>query len=587
MSEPDRELLARAQAWLDDDPDAATRAELAQLIAARDLAALGARFAAPLAFGTAGLRGELGAGPARMNRALVARASAGVCAALAAEVADATRRGLCIGFDARHGSREFAEETAAVAAGFGFRVHVFERPGPTPLLAFAVRDCNAAGGVMVTASHNPARDNGYKVYWENGAQIVPPRDAQIAAAMLAVPSVLGLARVGAAERRARGLEQPLGAELEARYLAGVRALTASAPSTTSAGVPAPYPLAIAYTALHGVGERLLRAALAQAGFTHVASVTEQAEPDPDFPTVAFPNPEEPGAMDRVLALGERVQAGLAIANDPDADRLALAARDAGGRLRMLTGNQVGVLLAEYLLAQPAPEGAGPALVLSSLVSTPMIAAVARAHAADWEPTLTGFKWICNRALQLERERGMRFVFGFEEALGYSAGTLVRDKDGIASAVIAARLCAQLAAQGRTLFDLLAELYRRHGLYLSGQLARRMPADEQQRLMRKARAQPPAELAGLALRAAIDLQSGAVTGAPSFRVELPASDALIWELEGGHRICIRPSGTEPKLKLYVDVREPMQAGEPVSAAEARANATLSAVADALRAYTTAA
>jgi phosphomannomutase len=214
----------------------------------------------------------------------------------------------------------------------------------------------------------------------------------------------------------------------------------------------------------------------------------------------------------------------------------------------------------------------------------MIAGLAREHGAEWEPTLTGFKWICNRAMQLERERGVQFVFGFEEALGYSAGTLVRDKDGISSAVLAARLAAELKAEGRTLHDLLADLYRRHGMYLSGQIALRLQVEGQQRLMHKARSQPPAALAGLALRARIDLLDGAVNGEPSFRPQLPPSDALIWELDGGHRICIRPSGTEPKLKLYLDVREPVVGDEPVADAATRAAATLAALADELRAYT---
>jgi len=578
MSDRDPALHERVLRWIADDPDAASRSELEQLIAAQDWAALGERFAAPLAFGTAGLRGEIGAGPARMNRALVARASAGLCRELEAEVPRAKERGLCIGFDARRGSREFAEETAAVAAGLGFRVHVFEQPGPTPLLAFAVLERAAAGGVMVTASHNPARDNGYKVYWENGAQIVPPHDLSIAAAMLAVPSVLALPRLDPHERRARGLEQPVGVEIEARYLQGVRALAGQ--RTPNAGA-----LALAYTALHGVGSRLVRAALADAGFTRIASVVEQDEPDPEFPTVAFPNPEEPGAMDRALALGEQVHADLVIANDPDADRLALAARTRSGRLQMLTGNQTGVLLAEHVLSSLARARTDdrPAVVLSSLVSTPMIASVARAHGASWEPTLTGFKWICNRAMQLERERGLRFAFGFEEALGYSAGTLVRDKDGISSAVLAANLAADLKVQGRTLHELLEDLYRRHGMYVSSQIALRLHADAQQSLMNAARSRPPATLAGLRLRATIDALHGTVSGEPSFRPELPPSDMLIWELDGGHRICVRPSGTEPKLKLYLDVREPVRGEEPVAVAAERAAATLEALAGALSAY----
>jgi phosphomannomutase len=492
-----------------------------------------------------------------------------------AAVPDARRRGLCIGFDARHGSRELAEQAAAVAAGFGVCVHRFGEPVPTPLLAFSVLDRGAAGGVMVTASHNPARDNGYKVYWANGAQIIPPQDQAIAAAMRAVPALRALRRVAAEERIAGGLEKPLGAELERRYLDGVRAL--AGPADAAAGE-----LCLAYTALHGVGERLARAALLQAGFARVSSVREQAEPDPDFPTVAFPNPEEPGAMDRVLALGEQVQADLVIANDPDADRLAVAARAGGGRLRMLTGNQLGVLLAEHVLSAE-PAGDATRLVLSSIVSSPMLGEVARAHGAHWEPTLTGFKWICNRALQLERERGLRFVFGCEEALGYSAGTLVRDKDGIANAMLAARLCARLKAEGRTLFDLLEALHRRHGVWLSGQVTLRAPPEEQRRLMARARTAASSALARWRVAAAIDLWNGTTSGEPSHAYALPQSDALIWELAGGQRIAIRPSGTEPKLKLYLDVHEPVAADEPVGAAQARAEAALAELSAALRAY----
>jgi phosphomannomutase len=570
-------LQRRVATWIADDPDAASRAELQRLLAAGDFTALQERFAAPLEFGTAGLRGELGAGPARMNRAVVARAAAGVCAHLIAHVPDAQRRGLCIGYDGRHQSKPFAEETAAIAAAAGFCVRVFEAPGPTPLLAYAVLAHGAAGGVMVTASHNPACDNGYKVYWHDGAQIIAPHDEQIAAAMQALPSVLAVPRMSAEERRARGLEQPLDAAFERRYLSAVAELTGSPCAHMDA-------LCVAYTALHGVGEKLARAALTQAGVRQLHSVDEQATPDPDFPTVAFPNPEEKGAMDRVLALAERVRADLVLANDPDADRLAVAARDRLGKLRAFTGNEVGVLLADHVLEQS--RGPGKLLVLTSIVSTPMIAAVAAAHDAHWEPVLTGFKWIGNRAMQLDRERGLRFVFGFEEALGYTAGTLVRDKDGISSAVLAARLAAQLKAKGRTLHDQLELLFRRHGLYLSTQVSIRLEgssgAQRREALMQQVRAAPPSALAGMRVNAALDLKTGSVSGSPSASFKLPASDALLWELEGGHRVCVRPSGTEPKIKVYFDVREPVRPEEAIEAAQARARATAEALAQDMRA-----
>jgi phosphomannomutase len=570
-------LRAKAARWIADDPDPRTAAELQALLDAGDLVALGARFAAPLGFGTAGLRGALGAGPGRMNRAVVARTTAAVSEHLIASVPDARARGLCIGFDARHGSAELAEETAAVAAGAGLPCHCFEQPGPTPLLAFAVRKLGAAGGVMITASHNPAGDNGYKLYLEHGAQLGAPDDAAIAARMAAVASVRALPRVGAAERGTRGLQHPVGAALEAAYLA---AIESALPAAAERAVPAPS-LRIAYTALHGVGERLARTALARAGFADVESVPEQAAPDPDFPTVAFPNPEEPGAMDRVLALGERIGAQLVLANDPDADRLAVAGRAGTGELAVLHGNEVGVLLADFLLAQGGP---GMPLVLSSIVSTPMIASVAAAHGARYEPTLTGFKWICARARELESP-DLRFVLGFEEALGYAIGTAVRDKDGIAAAVAVARLAAHLALEGTTLHSRLEALYRAHGCYQSAQVSVRLDGpDALERaaaLMASLRSAASPALAGRPVIGLADLLDGR-RGTSSLRVALPRTDLLLWDLDGGDRVAFRPSGTEPKLKVYLDVAEPVGRSEPVTAAVARARSRLATLEQDVRA-----
>jgi phosphomannomutase len=578
----DRDALQKRVArWIEDDVDPVCRTELQQLLDAGDFAALHERFAAPLEFGTAGLRGELGAGPGRMNRAVVARATYGFCEHLRKNVKDAAERGLCIGYDARHNSPEFAEEAASVAAAAGFRVIFFEKPCPTPLLGFAVLDQRAAGGVMVTASHNPARDNGYKAYWENGAQIIPPHDAVIAAAMERLPSVRALPRMASKERVERGLQRSLGDAFEAHYLKAVAALTG--PLSLDAA-----DLRIVYTALHGVGNRLALAALAQAGFTRVSSVREQAEPDADFPTVAFPNPEEKGAMDKAIELAQQTRADVVLANDPDADRLAVIARDAQGELRPLTGNDVGILLADYVLATDKEQhpNAGARCVLSSIVSTPMIAPIAKLHGAHWEPVLTGYKWIGNRAMQLEREKRLRFVFGFEEALGYTTGTLVRDKDGISSAVVAARLAAQLKAEGGTLHDRLETLFRRVGLYASSQISIRLEgasgAQQREAIMAALRKAPPDALGGLPLTAAIDLQGGAVRGTPSIPLSLPPSDALLWEIEGGHRVCVRPSGTEPKIKVYFDVREPVRHDEALSSAQTRARATADALTRDLRA-----
>jgi phosphomannomutase len=561
---PDPKLRARVRAWIEDDPDARDRRELQALLDAGEQDELASRFAGTLHFGTAGLRGPVGAGPMRMNRAVVARATAGLCSRLGDALPDARERGLCIGFDARHRSAEMAEEAAAVAAGAGFRVQLFDRPVPTPVLAFALLDRKAAGAVMVTASHNPPRDNGYKVYWHNGAQIIAPEDEHIAAEMDAVGSLRELPRVDAARREAQGMQETLGDALEARYLEAVAELVGTLPQDAGS-------LQVAYTALHGVGQRTLMAALEQAGFERVEAVAEQGEPDPDFPTVSFPNPEEPGAMDRVMALGEATGADVVLANDPDADRLAVAARDESRKLVAFTGNELGVLLEDHLLrSRPGPD----ALVVTSIVSSPMAAAVAAAHGAMHESVLTGFKWICNRAMQLESERGARFVFGFEEALGYTAGTAVRDKDGISTAVLVCAMAAAARREGKSLHGLLEELFRRHGVYLSGQVSVRIEgADSDAKrtaLMAGLRKRPPREIGGLAVEHTRDLMDDPA---------LPASDALFYALTGGHRVAVRPSGTEPKIKLYVDVREPVSDGEPLDAARSRARAAFESLREA--------
>lgn len=558
------ELRQRAQAWRADDPDPETRSEIDELLEREDLLALEDRFAHGLQFGTAGLRGLLGAGPNRMNRKVVLRATAGLCAYLLRTVPEAAERGICIGYDGRRMSREFAQDAASVATGMGFSVYSFDHVVPTPLLAFACLRMRAAAGVMVTASHNPPAYNGYKVYWSNGAQIVPPVDEGIAAAIADVGPVPSIARTPFDEAVASGAVRLLGDDLERAYLEGVVALQIHPGLTRD--------VSIAYTALHGVGERLARIALRQAGFSRVWSVQAQAEPDGTFPTVAFPNPEEEGAMDLVLELAKEHGAELVLANDPDADRLAVAVRDLEGRYVSLTGNEVGCLLGHYLLDQ------GPAgdarLVVSTIVSSPMLGSIAHAHGARWEQTLTGFKWIANRAMQLEAEEDARFVFGYEEALGYTVGELVRDKDGIGTAVVVADLAAWCRSRGRTLLDELEEAWRRYGMYLSRQVSRvhagPAGAAEIASALRAVREAPPASIGGCRVVAWADLAEGRrrTTDGVETELSLPKSDVLSFELEGGHRVMMRPSGTEPKLKSYLDVRIDMGAGESVSAARAR-------------------
>jgi phosphomannomutase len=574
------ELRARAEAWLADDPSPVDREELRALLASEAWPEIADRFSGRLEFGTAGLRGVLGAGPNRMNLAVVRAATAGLVAYLVETTRDAPERGIVVGFDGRHLSRELAREVVEVAVGAGFRARTFDHVVPTPVVGFACKELGCAAAVMVTASHNPPEYNGYKVYWGNAAQIIPPHDEGIARAIDDVGSLLAVPRVPFADAVASGRAEVLGPALEDRYHEAIQRLVVSPGCRRD--------LTIAYTALHGVGDAPTRRALREAGFTGVHSVAEQAEPDGRFPTVRFPNPEEAGAMDLVLALAARVGAELVIANDPDADRLALAVRAGKGHPRpgsyvQLTGNEVGCLLGSYLL-EHAPSRGARRVVVSSLVSSPMIGAIAEAHGARWEETLTGFKWIANRSLDLAAE-GYELVMGFEEALGYTVSSVVRDKDGVSAALVAADMAAFHASEGRTLLDALDLLARRHGLFLSRQVSVTKKgaegAAEIAAIMAKVRASPPTRIGAHEVLAVRDLEKRTRTTRRG-RVEplaFLASNVLSLDLEGGHRVMLRPSGTEPKIKFYFDVREAVGDREHMASARARGERALSALVDA--------
>ncbi|MFG3284895.1 phospho-sugar mutase [Streptomyces sp. NPDC048111] len=536
-----QDLIARAQAWLAEDPDAETREELAKLIEssadAEHAAELAARFSGTLQFGTAGLRGELGAGPMRMNRSVVIRAAAGLAAYLKAK---GQGDGLVvIGYDARYKSADFARDTAAVMVGAGLRATVLPRPLPTPVLAYAIRHLGAVAGVEVTASHNPPRDNGYKVYLGDGSQIVPPADAEIAAEIAAVASLHDVPRPES------GWEV-LGDEVLDAYLARTDAvLTPGSPRTAN----------VVYTAMHGVGKDVLLAAFARAGFPEPVLVAEQAEPDPAFPTVAFPNPEEPGAMDLAFATARRADPDIVLANDPDADRCAAAVKDRDGQWRMLRGDEVGALLAAHLVTKGVT-----GVFAESIVSSSLLGRIAEAAGLGYEETLTGFKWIA-------RVDGLRY--GYEEALGYCVDPEgVRDKDGITAALAFAELASVLKEQGRTVLDLLDELALAHGLHATDQLSVRVEdltviSDAMARL----REQPPTALAGLAVTRAEDLTEGTE--------QLPPTDGLRYYLEGA-RVIVRPSGTEPKLKCYLEVVVPVASADELAAARARAAELLAGI-----------
>jgi phosphomannomutase len=537
LSDELTELRERALAWLADDPDPATRDELAAVVeelpgSATDLAD---RFAGPLTFGTAGLRGPLRAGPNGMNLAVVRGAAAGLAHWLDAQGAPGP---VVIGYDARHGSAAFAQETARVVTGTGREALLLPRPLPTPVLAHAVRAQGAVAGVMVTASHNPPQDNGYKVYLGAalggelgaGGQIVPPVDAGIEDAIRSVGPLSDVALGGPGT--------VLGEDVVTGFLDAV--MTVVDPRL-------PRDLAVAYTPLHGVGGEVLVAALTAAGFPAPEVVAEQAQPDPAFPTVAFPNPEEAGAMDLVLALADQADADLAVANDPDADRCAAAVR-AGDGWRMLRGDEVGVLLADHLMRRGTSGRYATTIVSSSLLKA---MCTKRGHA--YTETLTGFKWIVRAGADL--------VFGYEEALGYCVDPgLVRDKDGISAALVLCELAAGLKAELRTLTDRLDELAAEFGVYATDQVSVRVTdLSDIDTLMKNLRAHPPTALLDEPV-AVEDL--------------LPGADVLI--LRGaGTRVVVRPSGTEPKLKAYLEVVEPVTDGA-VAPARERAAASLAAL-----------
>ncbi len=558
------ELTQKVQTWIDQDPDEKTRAELKRLLAESAFDVLGERFSGTLEFGTAGLRGILGGGPMCMNLAVVRRASAGLAAYLKEVVQGAAGRGAVIGYDGRHMSREFAEETARVLTGAGIKTYLFADRCPTPMVAFATLQTGAAAGIMVTASHNPPEYNGYKVYWGNGAQIIPPHDKGISAQIDKVKDLAKVPTPALDAGRAKGLVVDLGEEMGARYLEAIDALRIHRDG--------PRDLKIVYTAMHGVGGRLARRALSMAGFENVLNVAEQFEPDGDFPTVRFPNPEEKGALDLSFALAKEAGADLVIANDPDADRLAIAVPDGQGGYLQLTGDQVGALIAYYLLSEG--EDDGKRLVVTTIVSSQLLSKIAEGMRVRYEETLTGFKWIASRGMEIERAEGVHNVMGYEEALGYTIGQVCRDKDGISAAMLFAELAQTCKARGKSVLDYLEEIYRRFGLFISRQKSLVKPgasgAAEIQAMMAKLRGNPPAQVGARKVVALRDIDKGEqrdlATGAVE-EIPLPRSNVLSFYFDDA-RVTCRPSGTEPKIKFYFELCAQIGAGESFADAKAR-------------------
>jgi len=529
---PVADLIAAARAWHDQDPDEATRAELATLIRAAETgdaqgtAELEHRFAARLEFGTAGLRGELGAGSNRMNRVLVAQAAAGFAAYLLEKGDDpisGAAPSVVIGYDGRVNSEVFARDTAELMAGAGVRAVLLPRLLPTPVLAFAVRHLGVGAGVMVTASHNPARDNGYKVYlggFDAGSQIVSPADAEIAAHIQRVADEQSV------------LELPRSADYET---AGDDVVDEYVRRTAELGTASASRVKVVYTPMHGVGWETAKRVFAAAGFDEPIVVAEQVEPDSAFPTVVFPNPEEPGALDLAFATATEAGADLIIANDPDADRLAVAVPLPGGGWRRLSGNDVGALLGWRAAERMASTTANGTLA-ASIVSSPALAEIASQYHLDYADTLTGFKWV-------SRVGGLSY--GFEEALGYLVDPeKIRDKDGISAAVDFLSLVTELAEKGETLADRETAFAERFGAYASSQISLRVSDLGQiTSLMARLRDAPPAELGGIRVDHIDDFANGFG--------QFPPGDILRYVLDDGARVIVRPSGTEPKLKVYID------------------------------------
>ena len=550
------DLLAAAREWIAEDPDEETAAELTKIVTAAEggdpgaAADLADRFAGLLQFGTAGLRGTLGGGPNRMNRAVVIRAAAGLVAHLQTSVAEPL---VVIGRDARHKSDVFATDTAAVVTAAGGRALLLPDPLPTPVLAFAIRHLGADAGVMVTASHNPARDNGYKVYLSDGSQIVPPTDELIAARIATVTSLTAVPRAGSGW-------QVLGDDVLEAYLEAIAGVVRA---------DTPRDLDVLHTSLHGVGDATVRAAFARAGFPEPATLASQATPDPDFPTVPFPNPEEDGALDAALARARASTPDLVIANDPDADRCAVAVPDPDvqGGWRLLHGDELGALLASHLIVRGVPKGRRMA---NSIVSSRLLGAMCELSGVAHEETLTGFKWIA---------RVENLHYGYEEALGYCvAPDLVRDKDGVSAALLIAELAAVLKAEGRNLLSVLDDLHIQLGVYATESFSVRVTdLADLDVLMTRLREHPPSAVGASSVARADDLALG--------DGRLPPTDGLRYLLEDDSRIIVRPSGTEPKLKVYLEAIEPVEDPEDLRAARERAAVRLAAVRSGMAALTT--
>jgi len=533
--------------WLNKDPDPSTRKELEQLIKHQNQQELHERFSSRLAFGTAGLRGKVGAGPNRMNRLVIMETSLGLGHYLEKNIPDAKNKGVIIGYDARPDSKQFAKDSAEVLLSLGYTVYLTDDVTPTPMIAFGVKHLSTAAGIVVTASHNPPEYNGYKVYWENGAQIIPPHDSGIAASINeAAKQPLQKTIIENADDKL----QWLGDKFYQTYLNQLL-------SSSSVISEHPISLSLAYTAMHGVGGKFIKKIAASINLTQFVYVPSQQEPDGHFPTVPFPNPEEPGAMDRVIQLAKEHNADIACANDPDADRFAVAAKTISGDYRMLTGDQVGILFADFILSQKKN---ATCWVGNTIVSSSLLQKVAHQYHASYFKTLTGFKWLTNVAMEKQTKEAP-FVFAYEEALGYTVNNLVWDKDGLSAFMIFSLLAENLKKNNRSVWDKLSDIYQKHGFYVTAQKSITFDPNDVS-ICDKLRLTPPKTIAGNKIVSFEDFKSLEQVNQLGIKEKLdfPTSDVLIYHLENKSRVIIRPSGTEPKIKCYYELCYPMLSGQ---------------------------
>jgi phosphomannomutase len=546
------QAIAAARSWIASDPDPEARRELQGYIDDESKHGLLLEvMSGTLEFGTAGLRAIVGPGPMRMNRAVIRRTTAGVARYLKGKHGGTSMNPIVVGADARTSSSTFQRETVGVLAAHGLPVRYFTHPVATPIAAYVARRLQASACIVITASHNPAEYNGYKLYGDNAVQIVPPVDEEVAREIERSAPADQEPIVEDAERGQPGVE-PVPPTLLEDYYRDVAALR-------PLGSPA-RDIRLVYTPMHGVGAIPVERVLKDAGFKNVHVVAAQREPDGRFPTTKFPNPEEPGALDLATELAKKVGADVILANDPDVDRLAASLPDGAGGWVPLTGNQIGILLADFALER-APKTPTP-MVAQSIVSSPMLRTLANAYGAHFEQTLTGFKWIWTAALELMQQSSVDYVFGYEEALGYCAGQIVRDKDGISAALLLSELAALERARGGTLRERLANLYRRHGLWVSVQKSVTRQgikgAEEIRAAMDRVSNTPPQRVLDAAVTQVTDFRTGGER-----RPRWLENTSLV-ELTLGERgrILVRPSGTEPKLKIYVDLTRPVEPGADV-------------------------